>query len=90
MSAAARQYRVVGRVQGVGYRYFALREAETLGVSGHVRNLPDGSVEVTAEASPEALARFEEKLRAGPSFSRVEGIDITAATARGIAGFHIR
>lgn len=90
MSAEARQYRVVGRVQGVGYRYFALREAETLGVSGHVRNLPDGSVEVNAEASPDALARFEEKLRSGPSFSRVEGLEITAAVARGIAGFHIR
>ncbi|MCM2254851.1 MAG: acylphosphatase [Vicinamibacteria bacterium] len=90
MSAEARQYRVVGRVQGVGYRYFALREAETLGVCGHVRNLPDGSVEVNAEASPDALARFEEKLRSGPSFSRVEGLEVTTATARGFAGFHIR
>jgi acylphosphatase len=90
MSVAARQYRVLGRVQGVGYRYFALREAEARGLCGHVRNLPDGSVEVNAEGAPEALAGFEEQLRQGPSFSRVEGLEVTPAAARGISGFHIR
>jgi acylphosphatase len=87
---AAYQYVVQGRVQGVGYRYFALREAEALGVNGFARNRPDGSVEVLAEGPEEALARFEEKLRTGPAFSRVEGVARTAVTPREAEGFYVR
>ncbi|HEY7509386.1 MAG TPA: acylphosphatase, partial [Vicinamibacteria bacterium] len=47
---AAYRFVVHGRVQGVGYRYFVQREADARGVTGFVRNLPDGSVEVVAEA----------------------------------------
>ena len=77
-------------MQGVGYRYFALREAEALGLSGFARNLPDGTVEVLGEGPEETLARFEEKLRAGPAFSRVEGVERAAVTPRGADGFHVR
>jgi len=87
---AAYRYLIRGRVQGVGYRYFALREAESLGVAGFVRNLPDGSVEVVAEAAEQALGRFEDRLRAGPSFSDVSGVERTPLTPRGALGFHIR
>jgi len=87
---AAYRYLVQGRVQGVGYRYFALREAEALGVSGFARNLPDGTVEVVGEGQEEAMARFEEKLRAGPAFSQVEGIERASVTPRGAEGFHVR
>jgi acylphosphatase len=87
---AAYRYRVKGRVQGVGYRYFVLREAESLGVYGFARNLPDGTVEVLGEGTEETLARFEEKLRAGPSFSRVEGLEREAVPSRDAEGFHIR
>jgi len=87
---AAYRYLIRGRVQGVGYRYFALREAESLGVAGFVRNLPDGSVEVVAEAAEQALGRFEDRLRAGPSFSDVSGVERTSLTPRGALGFHIR
>jgi acylphosphatase len=87
---AAYRYLVRGRVQGVGYRYFVLREAEGLGVSGFARNLPDGSVEVVAEGDDPLLLKLEERLKQGPSFARVSGVERLAVTPRGGAGFHIR
>ena len=66
---------VVGRVQGVGYRYFARQVAQGLGVLGWVRNLPDGSCEVQVAAAPEVLERFKEALMRGPRGSRVEDIE---------------
>ncbi len=67
---------VKGRVQGVGYRFFTRRTALELGIKGYVRNLPDGTVEVVAEGSPEALDKFIEKLREGPPLAIVEDMDI--------------
>ena len=87
---AAYRYLVRGRVQGVGYRYFVLREAEGLGVTGFARNLPDGSVEVVAEGDDPLLATLEERLRKGPSFAKVAGVERAEVPARGGAGFHIR
>jgi acylphosphatase len=84
------RYLVSGRVQGVGFRYHALRAAEQIGVSGFARNLPDGRVEVVAEGSDAVLAQFEEALRRGPSFGHVEDIERTAVPGRGDQGFHIR
>lgn len=69
-----RGLRVTGRVQGVGFRWWSCRTASSLGVRGSVRNRADGSVEIHAAGSPEALDRFEEKLRSGPSSARVEGV----------------
>jgi acylphosphatase len=86
----AYRYLVTGRVQGVGYRYFVLREAERLGLAGFARNLPDGSVEVVAEGAEEVLGQLETRLRAGPSFASVAAVDRAPAPARGDAGFHIR
>jgi acylphosphatase len=75
-------YVVRGRVQGVGFRWFARSAGNRLGISGHVRNLADGSVEVHARGSRQALADFEAALRRGPSGSRVEGIEAVAADPR--------
>ena len=87
---AAYRYLVTGRVQGVGYRYFVLREAERLGVAGFTRNLSDGRVEVVAEGSDEVLDELESGLRRGPSFAAVNGVDRAPIPPRGDAGFHIR
>lgn len=87
---AAYRYVVRGRVQGVGYRYFVLREAGALGVSGFARNLPDGQVEVMAEGPEGALADLEERLREGPSFASVSGVEREEVAHRGDSGFHIR
>lgn len=86
----AYRYVVRGRVQGVGYRYFALRQADALGVAGFARNLPDGRVEVVAEAADDVLADFESRLSKGPGFARVEAVDREAIAPRGDQGFHIR
>ena len=70
----AKQYLVRGRVQGVGYRWFALRSAERLGIRGRVRNLPNGDVEVRAEAEEQLLVSFKEELRRGPDAARVSEV----------------
>jgi len=64
-----------GRVQGVGFRWFAAREAERLGVGGTVRNRADGAVEVEAEGERDPLRSFLEALRAGPRAARVASVD---------------
>lgn len=76
-----RAYRVVGRVQGVGFRYWTLRTAERLGLSGSVRNLPDGSVEVQAAGTEESLGRLARALVEGPPASRVERVDPVSPNA---------
>jgi acylphosphatase len=87
---AAYRFVVQGRVQGVGYRYFVLRQAQALGVSGFVRNRTDGAVEVVAEGSDEALLDLESRLREGPAFSQVTNLDRAPISPRGDQGFHIR
>jgi acylphosphatase len=86
----AYRYVVSGRVQGVGYRYFVLRQADVLGVSGYARNLADGAVEVVAEGTEAVLADFEGRLREGPSFAEVTGLEREAIAERGSGGFHVR
>jgi len=87
----ARHYRVSGRVQHVGFRYFVYDAASREGISGWVRNLADGSVEVAAEGEAEAIDRFDRTLRQGPRGARVEAVetDITQPTGR-LVGFMIR
>ncbi|MEO2082600.1 MAG: acylphosphatase [Desulfurobacteriaceae bacterium] len=66
---------VSGRVQGVGYRAFTRRKARELGLTGFVRNLPDGRVEVYAVGREEDLIRLLDYLKEGPYFARVDGIE---------------
>lgn len=70
----ARRFLVHGRVQGVGFRYFVLSEARSLGISGFTRNLPDGNVEVQAAGEVEALEALARTLEQGPAHSRVDGV----------------
>jgi acylphosphatase len=70
-----RAFRVVGRVQGVGFRWWARRTAIELGLHGWVRNESDGSVVVHASGGSEALARLAEALRRGPTASRVDRLE---------------
>ena len=70
----ARKFVVSGRVQGVGFRYFAFDAARRDGLHGYVTNNEDGTVEALAEGEAEAVERFERALRRGPSRSRVERV----------------
>ncbi|MBD3268332.1 acylphosphatase [bacterium] len=67
---------VSGRVQGVGFRFFAQRTANALGVAGRVRNLGDGRVEIYAEAEEAVLQEFIQKIKQGPSFGHVQAMDV--------------
>ncbi len=82
---------VYGDVQGVGYRYFVRRQAQSLGVVGWVRNLADNSVEVVAEGERTRLDALVLALERGPSAARVERVDREWSAAEGaFSGFSIR
>lgn len=72
-----------GRVQGVAYRFFAEKQAVRLAITGWVRNLPDGRVEVLAEAPPETIEAFLGLLREGPRLARVESFVVRREPATG-------
>ena len=74
MSDAIRHVTIRGRVQGVGYRYFVEREAQSRGLEGWVRNRRDGSVEAVFSGPAEAVTAMIEACRRGPSSARVEAL----------------
>lgn len=81
---------VRGRVQGVGFRFSTEGEADRLGLAGWVRNLPDGTVQVEAEGTPDAVAALVDWLQEGPAGAEVEGVDVEDATPTGEGGFSTR
>lgn len=72
----AARYQIFGRVQGVGYRYFAQRAGQELQLRGWVKNLPDGSVAVAALGQETQLRQFEQCLRTGPPAAQVTRIEV--------------
>ena len=80
---------VSGRVQGVGFRYFAERAARKAGVAGWVRNLPDGRVETVVEGSDGAVEAYLAEIRKGPFGSRVSGVTVEDAPPENFASFEI-
>ena len=85
----ARRAVVSGAVQGVGFRFFAERAAREAGVTGWVRNRPDGTVESVVEGEEGAVARYLERLRSGPGGSRVTRFIEEEAPVTGLASFEI-
>jgi len=78
---------VTGKVQGVGYRWWASKEARALGLSGWVRNRQDGSVELLAIGVDAALGRLEQACRRGPREAAVRSVTRTQAQDDGSEGF---
>lgn len=76
MDYAALLVRVSGVVQGVGFRYFTYREASLLNLTGYVKNLVDGRVEVYAEGPKSLLNQFLDTLRIGPRFGHIDDIEV--------------
>ncbi|HKP29234.1 MAG TPA: acylphosphatase [Gemmatimonadales bacterium] len=72
-----RRFLVTGRVQGVGFRYFVLRRAQELELTGWTRNLENGDVEVRAWGEEPQLSRLAEKLAVGPRSARVTNVEMT-------------
>ena len=81
---------VTGTVQGVGFRWAAREQAQTLGVAGWARNRADGSVEVEIEGDDERVDRMLAWLRQGPPGSAVRGVEVSDAATDGDDGFRIR
>lgn len=88
---AVRAFRIKGRVQGVGFRWWTRRTAEDLDLAGSVRNCSDGTVEVRAAGEPDALERLYEALERGPAPARVEAVEeMEASPDTPRRGFQIR
>ena len=84
-------FNITGFVQGVGYRYFAYRQAKLHGVLGYVRNLPDGSVECVVEGTKEQIEAFYHVLLDGPPGAQVEQIRVNWDEVSGeYSSFEIR
>jgi len=87
----SRRFVIAGRVQGVGFRWFAHDTAAIEGLHGWVRNLADGSVEVVVEGETSAVDRLEAAVRRGPSQARVEHVAVEEIAPTGRrTGFEIR
>jgi acylphosphatase len=78
-----RRYLIRGRVQAVGFRNFVWRRAVSMGLSGWVRNLPDGRVEVLASGASAVLELLERELWRGPPHAQVENVEISEVLDEG-------
>lgn len=86
----AYQISINGRVQNVGFRFHTQDQALKLGISGYVKNMPDGSVYIEAEGSETSLNEFLSWCHKGPSWARVFDIKITEQPLTGYATFEIK
>jgi acylphosphatase len=86
----ARRVVVHGNVQGVFFRDTTRRRAESRGVSGWVRNRPDGTVEALFEGAPDAVESMVAFAREGPRGAQVQRVDVSEAEPEGGARFEIR
>ena len=81
---------VKGRVQGVGYRAFAVKMAKGLGLVGYVKNMPDGTVKIEAEGKKEDLDRFVILCEKGPGWAYIEKFSLIESPVQGYRDFKIR
>ncbi|MEN3747868.1 acylphosphatase [Sphingomonas sp. HF-S3] len=78
---------VSGRVQGVTYRDWTVRTAKKFGLTGWVRNLSDGRVEILADGEEEAIGQLVEACREGPTMARVDNVSAVHDTDKPVKGF---
>ena len=81
---------VGGRVQGVGFRVFALQQAQRWGVAGWARNLPDGRVEIVAEGDIRAVEEFVAGIRRGPAGARIDDVRVEWEAPTNMHGFRVQ
>jgi acylphosphatase len=87
---ARRRVVVTGRVQGVFFRDSVLRHAEGAGVSGWVRNTPEGTVEAIFEGDPIAVGELVDFCRRGPGRAEVSSVEVSEEEPEGLSGFQVR
>lgn len=87
--SVARTYKVHGRVQGVGFRYFVKHNADALGIRGFVRNEDDGGVFVYAIGDSNSIARFAGAVRTGPRLAEVRTVEEKEAALENYSSFRI-
>ena len=90
MAEIARHVRLTGRVQGVFFRAWAQERARALGVTGWVRNCPDGRVEAHVEGDEQAVEQIIEKMRSGPPSAQVEDLRVWEVEAFEYDDFEVR
>ena len=90
MTTVARHVRVTGNVQGVFYRVWAQGQARELGISGWIRNRPDGSVEAHLSGDDNCVRRMIERMRRGPANAHVEDLTIEDAEPEMTGRFEVR
>jgi acylphosphatase len=90
MGEVARHVQITGRVQGVFYRVWAQGQARELGVSGWIRNCPDGSVEAHLGGEENCVLRMIERMRRGPANARVEDVVVEDAPKESLGRFQVR
>ena len=90
MDKKAAIIKVFGRVQGVGFRYYAQKKAMELSLSGYVQNRPDGSVYIEAEGNDYALEQYLLWCEEGPSWARVTHVEKQWVPLQGYLSFEIR
>ena len=86
----ARRVRIAGHVQGVFFRAWTRDEAQRLGLTGWVRNCPDGSVEAHLEGDPAMVRWMIDKLAAGPNGARVDSCEARDAEPENLQAFEVR
>lgn len=87
---AAKRWFIAGTVQGVGFRYFVQRKANALGLSGWVRNLDDGRVEVYAMGKATQLSDLAAALHTGPRMADVRTVEEREENVERLSGFAVR
>lgn len=80
---------VSGRVQGVGFRFAAIRQAAALGVTGWVRNRSDGRVETWVEGPDASVQQMLDWLAVGPGYAQVSGLDVVEKAPAGFRDFGV-
>ncbi len=81
---------MIGKVQGVGYRYFAMQQAKYFGIKGYVKNTISGAVEIEAEGEEEILDKFVSICRNGPGWAHVEKVEYHTAPCQSFKDFCIK
>ena len=89
-STSQKGYRVTGRVQGVGFRWWTHTKGNELGIRGTVKNLPDGAVEVHAAGIPTELEALRRHLEAGPWSAVVQSVEEIPSLSRLPMSFEVR